>query len=155
MATVRCAICPCAAICEPCHGHSIRHRRNPHRLRRFVTLGLGGGILFVPNLHWAGHDLQTVAIPLGLLLNGLDTLLALVPYGRAGLVDWRGGAPIALAAEREAGHGVGEGSSDWIASNAHALLPSPRNASIIAQDHRLVYRQEPRLDRHRVAIAAQ
>lgn len=64
----------------------------------FVVLGLGGGILFVPILHWAGFDLQTVAIPLGLTLNGLNTLLALVPYGRAGLVDWKGGAPMAVAA---------------------------------------------------------
>ena len=45
-----------------------------------------------------GYDLQTVAIPLGLLLNGLNTMLALIPYGRAGLVDWKGGWPMALAA---------------------------------------------------------
>ncbi|MBT3361700.1 MAG: sulfite exporter TauE/SafE family protein [Rhodospirillales bacterium] len=64
----------------------------------FVILGLGGGILFVPILYWAGYDLQTVAIPLGLLLNGLNTLLALIPYGRAGLVDWNGGWPMALMA---------------------------------------------------------
>lgn len=64
----------------------------------FVVLGLGGGILFVPILHWSGFDFQTVAIPLGLLLNGTNTLLALVPYGRAGLVDWKGGWPMALAA---------------------------------------------------------
>ena len=64
----------------------------------FVVLGLGGGILFVPILHWAGFDLQTAAIPLGLMLNGLNTLLALIPYGRAGLVDWKGGLPMAAAA---------------------------------------------------------
>lgn len=64
----------------------------------FIVLGLGGGILFVPILHWAGFDLQTVAIPLGLLLNGTNTLLALVPYGRERLVDWRGGWPMAVAA---------------------------------------------------------
>lgn len=64
----------------------------------FVVLGLGGGILFVPLLHWLGLDLQTAAIPLGLLLNGLNTLLALIPYGREGLVDWKGGRPMALAA---------------------------------------------------------
>lgn len=64
----------------------------------FVVLGLGGGILFVPILHWAGFDLQTVAIPLGLLLNGSNTLLALVPYGREGLVDWKGAWPMALTA---------------------------------------------------------
>jgi len=64
----------------------------------FAVLGLGGGILFVPLLHWSGYDLQSVAIPLGLLLNGTNTLLALVPYGRAGLVDWRNGLPMAVAA---------------------------------------------------------
>ena len=64
----------------------------------FVVLGLGGGILFVPVIHWSGYDLQTVAIPLGLMLNGLNTLLSLIPYGRAGLVDWKGGWPMALAA---------------------------------------------------------
>lgn len=64
----------------------------------FIVLGLGGGILFVPILHWAGFDLQTVAIPLGLLLNGTNTLLALVPYGREGLVDWKGGWPMAVTA---------------------------------------------------------
>lgn len=64
----------------------------------FVVLGLGGGILFVPIIHWSGYDLQAVAIPLGLMLNGLNTLLSLVPYGRAGLVDWKGGWPMAVAA---------------------------------------------------------
>jgi uncharacterized protein len=64
----------------------------------FAVLGLGGGILFVPLLHWSGFDLQSVAIPLGLLLNGTNTLLALVPYGRAGLVDWKNGLPMAVAA---------------------------------------------------------
>jgi uncharacterized protein len=64
----------------------------------FAVLGLGGGIMFVPLLHWSGFDLQSVAIPLGLLLNGTNTLLALVPYGRAGLVDWRNGLPMAGAA---------------------------------------------------------
>ena len=64
----------------------------------FIVLGLGGGILFVPILHWAGFDLQAVAIPLGLLLNGTNTLLALIPYGRERLVDWKGGWPMALAA---------------------------------------------------------
>ena len=64
----------------------------------FVILGLGGGILFVPILHWAGYDLQTVAIPLGLLLNGINTVLALGPYGRAGLVEWRASWPMAVGA---------------------------------------------------------
>jgi uncharacterized membrane protein YfcA len=64
----------------------------------FAMLGLGGGLLYVPIFHWFGFGLQSVVIPLGLLLNGLNTLLALIPYGRKHLVDWTGGLPMALAA---------------------------------------------------------
>jgi hypothetical protein len=64
----------------------------------FAMLGMGGGMVYVPVLHWAGFDLKGIAIPLGLLLNGLNTLLALVPYSRAKLVDWRGGLPMGITA---------------------------------------------------------
>ncbi len=64
----------------------------------FAMLGLGGGMLYVPIFHWFGFALTSVVIPLGLLLNGLNTLLALVPYGRKHLVDWLGGLPMAAAA---------------------------------------------------------
>jgi hypothetical protein len=64
----------------------------------FAMLGLGGGMVYVPVLKWAGFNLKAVAIPLGLLLNGLNTLLALIPYSRERLVDWRGGLPMGLAA---------------------------------------------------------
>jgi hypothetical protein len=42
--------------------------------------------------------LKSGAIPLGLLLNGLNTLLAFLRYWREGLVDFRGGTPAAVAA---------------------------------------------------------
>jgi hypothetical protein len=64
----------------------------------FAMLGLGGGMLYVPILKWLGLPLKTAAIPLGLLLNGLNTLLAFLRYAREGLVDFRGGAPAAVAA---------------------------------------------------------
>lgn len=64
----------------------------------FAAMGLGGGMLYVPILTWLGLPLKTGAIPLGLLLNGLNTLLAFLRYWREGLVDFRGGAPAALAA---------------------------------------------------------
>jgi uncharacterized membrane protein YfcA len=64
----------------------------------FAMLGLGGGMIYVPVLKWAGFDVKSVAIPLGLLLNGLNTLLALIPYSRKKLVDWKGGMAMALAA---------------------------------------------------------
>lgn len=64
----------------------------------FAMLGLGGGMVYVPVLTWAGFDVKDVAIPLGLLLNGLNTLLALIPFARKKLVDWKGGAAMAVAA---------------------------------------------------------
>lgn len=64
----------------------------------FAMLGLGGGMVYVPVLTWAGFPVKEVAIPLGLLLNGLNTLLALIPFARKGLVDWKGGLAMAVAA---------------------------------------------------------
>ena len=64
----------------------------------FAMLGLGGGMVYVPVLNWAGFDMVSVAIPLGLLLNGLNTLLVLIPFARKRLVDWRGGAVMAVTA---------------------------------------------------------
>lgn len=64
----------------------------------FAMLGMGGGMVYVPLFHWIGFDLKTEAIPLGLLLNGLTTLLALIAYSRKRLVDWKGAWPMGLAA---------------------------------------------------------
>lgn len=64
----------------------------------FAMLGLGGGMLYVPVFKWLEIPLKTIAIPLGLLLNGLNTLLAFIHYTRQGLVDFHGGAPAAIAA---------------------------------------------------------
>jgi uncharacterized membrane protein YfcA len=64
----------------------------------FVMLGLGGAMVYVPVLKWAGFSVKDVAIPLGLLLNGLTTLLALPAYARNKLVDWKGGFAMAAAA---------------------------------------------------------
>lgn len=64
----------------------------------FAMLGLGGGMVYVPVLKWAGFSVKDVAIPLGLLLNGLNTLLALIPFARKKLVDWKGGMAMAISA---------------------------------------------------------
>ena len=64
----------------------------------FAMLGLGGGMVYVPVLKWAGFSVKEVAIPLGLLLNGLNILLALIPFARKKLVDWKGGMAMAAAA---------------------------------------------------------
>ena len=63
----------------------------------FSMLGLGGGMLYVPVFKWLDLSLKTIAIPLGLLLNGVTTLSAFVRYSREGLVDYRGGLPAATA----------------------------------------------------------
>lgn len=55
-------------------------------------------MLHVPILIWFGYPLKTVAQPVGILLNGLTTGIALVIYGRKKLVDWKGGWVMALAA---------------------------------------------------------
>ena len=60
----------------------------------FSMLGLGGAMLYVPVLNWFGFDFKTVAVPTGLLLNGLTTLSVAISHGRYGLVDWRGGLPM-------------------------------------------------------------
>ena len=64
----------------------------------FAMLGLGGGMVYVPALNWAGYDLITVALPLGLLLNGLNTMLALIQFNKKKLVDWKGGIFMAISA---------------------------------------------------------
>jgi len=60
-------------------------------------LGLGGGMVYIPVLNWAGLDFKE-AIALGLLLNGLNTLLALIPYHKAKLVDYKGMWPMGISA---------------------------------------------------------
>lgn len=55
-------------------------------------------MVYVPIMKWAGLDYKNIVIPLGLLLNGLNTLLALIPYHRAKLVDYRGAWTMGIAA---------------------------------------------------------
>jgi uncharacterized membrane protein YfcA len=64
----------------------------------FSMLGLGGAMLYVPLLHAFGYDFKSVAIPTGLLLNGITVLSASVVYLRAGMVDIKGAIPLAIAA---------------------------------------------------------
>ena len=64
----------------------------------FAMVGLGGAIVYVPVLKWADFPVKHVAIPLALLLNGLTTLIALIPYFRSRLVDWKGGLAMTIGA---------------------------------------------------------
>ncbi len=64
----------------------------------FSMLGLGGALIYVPVLKWAGFPLKEVAIPLALLLNGITTLIALIAYFKNKLVDVKGGLAMTISA---------------------------------------------------------
>ena len=48
----------------------------------FSMLGMGGSQLYIPLLYWLGMDFKTEAIPLGMLLNLVNSGSAAVIYGR-------------------------------------------------------------------------
>ncbi|KEO53819.1 TSUP family transporter [Thioclava indica] len=60
----------------------------------FSMLGLGGAMVYIPAFTWLGFDMKTVAIPTGLLLNGVTALSAATYYLRAKMVDIRGSVPL-------------------------------------------------------------
>jgi uncharacterized protein len=64
----------------------------------FSMLGLGGALIYVPILKWAGFPVKEVAIPLALLLNGFTTLIALIAYFKNKLVDVKGGLAMTIFA---------------------------------------------------------
>ncbi|MFZ0450172.1 MAG: sulfite exporter TauE/SafE family protein [Desulfatiglandaceae bacterium] len=63
----------------------------------FSMLGLGGAMLYIPVFHWFGYDFKSVAIPTGLLLNGITALSAAVFYLRAKMVDIKGSIPLIIS----------------------------------------------------------
>ncbi len=60
----------------------------------FSMLGLGGSMLYIPVLKWFGYNFKTVAIPTGLLLNGVTALSAAIYFLRAKMVDVKGAIPL-------------------------------------------------------------
>lgn len=63
----------------------------------FSMLGMGGSQLYIPILFWLGMDFKTQAIPLGMLLNVVNSSSAAVTYGRKKLIDWKVAIPFGLA----------------------------------------------------------
>jgi uncharacterized membrane protein YfcA len=55
----------------------------------FSMLGMGGAQLYIPVLFWMGLDFKTQAIPLGMLLNVVNSSSAAWIYGRNRLIQWR------------------------------------------------------------------
>lgn len=62
----------------------------------FAMLGLGGAMLYIPVFHWFSFDFKSVAIPTGLLLNGITALSASVYYLKEKMVDIRGAVPLII-----------------------------------------------------------
>lgn len=63
----------------------------------FSMLGMGGSQLYIPILYWMGLDFKTEAIPLGMLLNVVNSGTAAVTYTRRKMVAWGLALPFAVA----------------------------------------------------------
>ena len=63
----------------------------------FSMLGMGGSQLYIPILFWLGMDFKTQAIPLGMLLNVVNSSSAAITYGRKKLIDWKIAIPFGLS----------------------------------------------------------
>ncbi|MCD6418037.1 sulfite exporter TauE/SafE family protein [bacterium] len=63
----------------------------------FSMLGMGGSQLYIPILFWLGMDFKTQAIPLGMLLNIVNSLSAAFVYGRKKLTNWRVAVPFGIS----------------------------------------------------------
>jgi uncharacterized membrane protein YfcA len=62
----------------------------------FSMLGMGGSQLYIPILFWMGMDFKTEAVPLGMLLNLVNSSSAAITYGHKGLIAWRLAIPFAV-----------------------------------------------------------
>lgn len=63
----------------------------------FSMLGMGGSQLYIPILYWMGMDFKTEAVPLGMLLNVVNSSSAAITYGRKKLIAWGVAIPFAVA----------------------------------------------------------
>ncbi|MHA1717957.1 MAG: sulfite exporter TauE/SafE family protein [Promethearchaeota archaeon] len=59
----------------------------------FSMLGMGGSQIYIPILFWLGMDFKLEAIPLGMLLNLVNSSSATITYARQHLIDWRVAIP--------------------------------------------------------------
>jgi uncharacterized membrane protein YfcA len=63
----------------------------------FAMIGLGGSQLYIPILFWLGMDFKTQAIPLGMLLNVVNSSSASWTYGRKQMIEWRVAIPFGIS----------------------------------------------------------
>jgi len=62
----------------------------------FSMLGMGGSQLYIPILFWLGMDFKTQAVPLGMLLNVVNSSSAATTYALKKLTAWRVAIPFAV-----------------------------------------------------------
>ena len=62
----------------------------------FSMLGMGGSQLYIPILFWLGMDFKTQAIPLGMLLNVVNSSSAAFTYTRKKLIEWKVALPFGI-----------------------------------------------------------
>jgi uncharacterized membrane protein YfcA len=62
----------------------------------FSMLGMGGSQLYIPILYWMGLDFKTEAVPLGMLLNVVNSSSAAFTYARKKLIVWPVAIPFAV-----------------------------------------------------------
>ena len=62
----------------------------------FSMLGMGGSQLYIPILFWLGMNFKQEAIPLGMLLNVVNSSSAAFVYAKKKLIDWRVAIPFGI-----------------------------------------------------------
>lgn len=62
----------------------------------FSMLGMGGSQLYIPILFWMGMDFKIEAVPLGMLLNVVNSSSAAFTYWRKKLIAWAVAVPFAI-----------------------------------------------------------
>jgi uncharacterized membrane protein YfcA len=62
----------------------------------FSMLGMGGSQLYIPILYWMGMDFKTEAVPLGMLLNVVNSSSAAFTYWRKKLIVWKVAIPFGI-----------------------------------------------------------
>jgi uncharacterized membrane protein YfcA len=62
----------------------------------FAMVGLGGSQLYIPILFWLGMDFKTQAIPLGMLLNVINSSSAAWTYGTRKMIAWKVAVPFGI-----------------------------------------------------------
>jgi len=63
----------------------------------FAIIGLGGSQLYIPILFWLGMDFKTQAIPLGMLLNVVNSSSAAWTYARKKMIEWKVAIPFGIS----------------------------------------------------------